>query len=268
MQAGPAAAVAPSTALRDLNAMRVQAGLPSVRGFHGKLNRGCKLHNRYMSRTGEFGHLERRSSRYFTKLGARAASRSVFAAPGLLPSEAWGQTVYHRLAILQPRLRVSGFSAHAGFSCLQVLSGVSGSPAARTPGLTLYPWPANGSAGHAPVFPGYESPNPLLDAPGAARLGTPLTVVVNGPWRQWQVTRSAVDAATLVGDSGVSVPLSVSDRGSRNARYLQGGFALLPRQALAANAWYTATASGRVYNRGRSWPFTLTTRFRTGAVPR
>lgn len=245
--------------------MRSQAGLPSLRAFSGKLNRGCRLHNRYMSRTGEFGHSERRGSRHFTRLGARAASRSVFAQPGRAPSEAWGGTVYHRLAILQPRLRVSGFSAHAGFSCLQVLSGVSGSPAARSSQPALYPWPANGSSGHAPLFENYESPDPLRDAPGVYRLGTPITVAVNGPWKHWQLTESGVASASLVSDTGESVPVSASDRSSPNARYLQGGFALLPRRALTPHTWYTATASGRVSNRGNSWPFTLTTRFRTGA---
>lgn len=245
--------------------MRAQAGLPLVRGFHGKLNRGCRLHNRYMSRTGEFGHAERRGSPYYTATGARAAMRSVFAQPSRLPSEAWGETVYHRLSILQPRLRVSGFSAHAGFSCLQVLSGVSKSRAARTPQPALYPWPANGSTGHTPLFPGYEAPDPMLDAPGAYQLGTPLTVAVNGPWKHWQMTESGVASATLVSDAGDSIPLSVSDRSSPNARYLQGGFALLPRRALSPHTWYTATASGRISNRGNSWPFTLTTRFQTGA---
>lgn len=256
-------AVAPSLAKDDLNAMRAQAGIAPVSKFSGRLNRGCRLHNRYMQRTGEFGHLERRASRHFTRTGAHAGSRSVIAMPSSLPSQAWGQTVYHRLAIMQPRLRVAGFSAHAGFTCLQVLSGVSRSRAARTASPVLYPWPANGSAAHPPVFENYETPDPLLDAPGASTLGTPVTVAVNGPWRHWQRTRSSVDSASLVSDAGLPVPLSVSDHSAVHARYLQGGFALLPRQALAPHTWYTVTATGRIANGRSSWPFSLVTRFKT-----
>lgn len=261
----PARAMSPSSALQDLNAMRAQAGLAPVRKFSGRLNRGCRLHNRYMSRTGEFGHIERRASRYFTNTGARAAAHSVFAHPSALPSAAWGATVYHRLAILQPRLRVSGYSAHGGYACLQVLSGISRAASARTPAPVLHSWPANGSAGHAPAFENYESPDPLRDAPGTLRLGTPLTFAVNGPWRHWQRTRSHVSSALLVSDAGEPVPLSVSDASAPNGRYLQGGFALLPRRPLAPGAWYTATAGGYVGNSGRRWPFSVSIRFRTGA---
>lgn len=112
------AGVGPRNAQRDLNAMRVTSGLPAVHKFKGRWNRGCRLHNRYMRATGEFGHSERRTSPYYSRAGARAAGASVLAQPSLLPSAAWGDTVYHRLAILQPRLRRAGFAGSSGFACM------------------------------------------------------------------------------------------------------------------------------------------------------
>lgn len=259
------ATISPTQAQRDLNQLRAGAGLPRVARFSDLLNRGCRMHNRYMLATGEFGHLERRDSAYYTASGARAAARSVIAQPGALPSRAWGDTVYHRIALLQPRLRTAGYDASHGFTCMQVLSGVSRSARARAGGIALFSWPPDGSQGYPPAFSGGEFPDPLADAPGAAELGTPVTVTVNGPWKYWMMVRSNVTSASLVSDLGAPVPLSVSDLSSANAAYLQGGFALLPRQALAPLTWYTATAGGTLNYRGRSWYFQLSTRFQTGA---
>jgi hypothetical protein len=247
--------------------MRAAAGVPTVRGFRKSWNKGCRMHNRYMSATGDFGHYERRSSSFYSRAGALAAQASVIAQPTALPSSAWGDTVYHRLALLQPRLRSSGYSGRYGFSCLQVLSGVSSGRRARSSRLALFPWPRNGAVGIDPTFDGAEFPDPLADAPGASDLGTPITVNVNGPWKQWRAARTNVTSASLVSDLGAPVALSVSDMSAANAAYLQGGFALLPRTFLAANTGYTFSARGTVNYRGRSWPFAISSRFATGVDP-
>lgn len=147
-----------------------------------------------------------------------------------------------------------------------MLTGVSNARAARARGPRLYPWPADGSTGHAPAFAGFESPDPFADAPGASSLGTPITVSVNGPWAYWQLVRSRVTAAALRSDTGGSVPVSVSDMNSPNGVYLQGGFALLPRQELAPFTWYTFSASGSLHYRGRSWGFAISSRFQTAVA--
>ncbi|MFY9488134.1 MAG: CAP domain-containing protein [Solirubrobacterales bacterium] len=250
--------------MADLNVMRAQAGVPPVRKLSRRLNSGCRLHNRYMGRTGEFGHYQRRTSTYYTRAGARAAAASVISQPSALPSAAWGDTVYHRLALLQPRLRTTGYSASNGYACLQVLRGISRSSAARLGQPAVYPWPGNLTTGHDPVFDGAEMPDPFSDAPGASELGTPITVSVNGPWKSWQLVRSNVTAATLVSDAGQSIPLSISDMSAANAAFLQGGFSLSPRRGLDPVTWYTATASGTLNYGGRSWPFSASTRFQTG----
>lgn len=254
----------PRTALNDLNALRGGAGIPRVSALSSKWNKGCKLHNRYMSRTGDFSHRQSRSSRYYSRLGAQAAARSVIAQPGRLPSVAFGGTIYHRLALMQPRLKRTGYSSNYGFTCLQVLGGVSNSASARTDAVTTYAWPPQGSQGHAPIFRENEWPDPRNDAPGASQLGTPITFALNGPWKYWQVAKSRVATALLVSELGQSIGVSVSDVNSPNGLYLQGGFALLPRRGLAANTWFTATASGVVEHDGAEYPFTASTRFRTG----
>ena len=120
----PASArVSTAQALTDLNAMRAAAGVPPVTSFRRGWNSGCRMHNRYMHATGQFGHSEDRASRFYSRSGARAGRSSVIAYPSSLPSSAWGNTIYHRLALLQPRLRRSGYNGAYGYSCLQVLSG-------------------------------------------------------------------------------------------------------------------------------------------------
>jgi hypothetical protein len=258
------AQISPRSALADLNAMRASAGMPAVKKFRRTWNIGCRMHNNYMVKTGEFGHSERPSSAYYSRSGAKAARNSVISQPGGLPSQSWGGTIYHRQALLQPRLRSSGYDGSSGFACLQVISGITNSKRARTRRLTLYAWPPNGSTGHAPEFDGNEFPNPFADAPGANQLGTPITVSVNGPWSKWQLVKSKVSTTSLVADGGRPVPLSVSDRSAPNAQFLQGGFALLPRQALSPSTWYTVQVRGSVRSHARAYRFSRSWRFQTG----
>jgi hypothetical protein len=245
-------------ALADLNAMRSAAGLRPVVRFERRWNRGCRLHNRYMSATGDFGHGENSGSDFYSRLGSDTAASSVIAEPMAVPSVAWGDTVYHRLALLQPRLRHSGFDASYGFTCMQVIDGVTGP---RKRGLALYPWPPNGATGIPPGFDGGEAPNPL-DLTGG-RMGTPLTVAVNGPWRRWYAPRSRVTAATLIPDAGAPPTLVMADDSSAHRDYLQGGFGILPQTALQPATWYTAHVTGVVAAAGRHHGFDLSWRFQT-----
>lgn len=267
MTGGVASAEVPRTqALIDLNTMRAAAGLMPVRGFRKSWNSGCRRHNAYMSQTGEFGHTERRDSVHYSRSGAKAAAASVVAQPSGLPSQTWGNTIYHRQALMQPRLRVSGFDASSGFACLRVFGGVSNRPAARTRDLAVYPYPADGTQGHSPDFDGNEFPSPFTDAPGAAELGTPITASINGPWRNWRTAVTHVTSASLISETGTQVPVSVADCHSPNAAYLQGGFAILPRAALTPETWHTVHAEGTTAAGRKSYRFSRTWRFRTGSV--
>lgn len=240
--------------------------MPPVKLFRESFNRGCRLHNRYMWRTGLFGHYENHLSSHYSKDGARAAERSVVAYPEALPGDAWLDSVYHRIALMQPRMRSSGYAASHGFTCLRVFGGISDAPRARAERPVYFAWPHDGAQNQPPSFGGNEWPDPLLDAPGADRLGTPITFAVNGPWKHWSMVESHVDHAWMIDDAGVPVAVSVSDAESENGGFLQGGFALLPRRTLTPYTGYGAGASGTVTYRGRSWPFQASTRFRTGAA--
>jgi hypothetical protein len=254
----------PHSALGDLNQMRSATGMAPVSKISPRWNRGCRLHNRYMRRTGQFGHFERRSSRYYTRLGAAAAKRSVIAAPAKLPSAAFGDTVYHRMAMLNPRLRSIGFASHYGFTCMQVIGGVKNNGSTRASSVSVFPWPANNSQGADPSFDDVEFPDPRADAPGATELGTPLTINFNGPWAHWEMVSSSVSSASMTDELGQVVPVSAADSNSANGVYMQGGIAILPRRPLAENSWHTVTASGSLKYRDRSYPFSFTTSFRTG----
>jgi hypothetical protein len=142
---------------------------------------------------------------------------------------------------------------------------VDNSPAARTSKLTLYPWPPNGAT-NQPVTFGHavgETPSPLADAPGATSLGLILSVDVNGPWPDYRAPSSKVTAASLVAADGTAVPIAISDSSAPNGGYLSGGFALLPRVALAPGTRYTAHAIGKVTAFGIAYPFDYTWRFST-----
>ena len=262
------ASLTPAQALSDLNRWRAQAGEPGVLRFTAVNNSACALHTHYLRMLGKLVHPEQPGLPGYTRAGADAGVNSVLAKPGGLPKATWVDAVYHRMSILQPRLRVSGFAASEGYACL--LTGgaaVDDSTAARTTTLTLYPWPPNGAT-HQPVTFGHaadETPSALSEAPGARSLGLLLSVNVNGPWDDHTAPWTKLTTASLVSDRGGAVPLALSDGSTRNASFLSGGFALFPRVALASGTGYTAHAAGKVTAEGVTYPFSLTWRFTTAA---
>jgi len=256
----------PAQAFTDLNLWRAQAGEPRVVRFSAAYNTGCALHDHYMNLLGRLAHPETPGRPGYTAAGADAGPNSVLAEPEGLPQATWVDAVYHRMGVLQPRLRVSGFAATEGYVCLRTGGpAVDDSVAARTEKLTLYPWPPDGATDE-PVTFGHaigETPSPLIDAPGASSLGLLLSVDVNGPWADYRAPQSQVSSASLVAADGAAVPIAISDSSAPNGGYLSGGFALLPRTALTPGTRYTAHAVGRVTAYGIPYPFDLTWHFTT-----
>lgn len=257
---GAARAPTPSEAFRELNAWRAAAGIPPVREFRAAWNQGCALHNRYTQHIGRLEHFEQTSDGFYTPAGDDAARNSELVTIEAGPRRAFIDGVYHRLTVLQPRLRASGFSASYGSTCLRTAGPGVIDDETRTPDLTLYPWPPKGARDQPTTWglAALELPSPLDDAPGARTLGLLLSVSVNGPWATSLDPRSTVTQASLVADGGKPVPLAISDTRSVNGDFLDGGFALLPRAALAPLTWYTAHAEGSVSARGVTYPFRLT----------
>jgi hypothetical protein len=273
-----AAPLTPDQALSELNAWRSQAGLPAVTSMYGPYNDACHAHNLYMQQNG-FGHFETQGKPGYTPEGADAGTASdLFYVSG-------GQTagprifdgaVYHRVSLLEPRLRTSGWDATGNYGCLRHSTG-NGAVAvlddgATTPGLTPYPWPANGQTNVPRQFGNNESPDPHLDAgtAGSATLGYILSVNWNGPWADPYYATTDVTSASLTPDGGAAVPVGISDRDAANGPYIAPGFALIPRAPLAANAAYTVTATGAVHDTSSggdvALPFTVSWRFTTGTT--
>jgi hypothetical protein len=262
---GATAAPTPGAALTDLNQMRAEAGLAPVDSMRDDWNDGCAKHNRYESHSGGLAHSEDHSSAYYTPEGEEAAQNSVLSGGESLPRAAWVDAVYHRSGLLQPRLRVSGFDASAGNTCMRIYGGIDDSPAARTPALALYPWPPDGAVNQPTEFGGGESPSPEEEV-GARPLGLLLSVGVNGPWTSFLSPLSDVVSASLVADDGSSVPVGISDRDSQfGSAYLDGGFGLFPLQPLRAGTRYGAHADGVVQADGQSYPFSYDWHFTTRA---
>ena len=109
----------PAQAFSDLNLWRAQAGEPRVLRFTSAYNAGCALHDHYMNLLGGLTHPKTPGRPGYTAAGADAGPNSVLAEPEGLPLATWVDAVYHRMGVLQPRLRVSGFAATEGYVCLR-----------------------------------------------------------------------------------------------------------------------------------------------------
>lgn len=266
LAAAPATAdagISPSQALTVANAWRAAAHEPGIAAMDPSLNDGCHNHNSYMAQNGgQLTHTEQPGNPGYTDSGAQAGMSSVLAIPEGDP-RIWEQGVYHRMAVLQPRLRTSGFDASQGFTCMQI-RGIDDSPATHTAGLTLYPWPADGTKGVPLSFSGGESPSPYDETPGVSQLGFLLSVEVNGPWSNYLAPETKVSAASLTTDGGTPVALTaVDDSSSKSGPYIDSGFALFPHGRLLPATLYAAHARGSVTAEGAAYPFDLTWRFKT-----
>jgi hypothetical protein len=258
----------PEQGLADLNAWRAEAGEAPVASFKPEWNEGCRLHNEYEAQNGNtLTHLEEPGNPGFTPAGFAAGLSSVIASAELLPKEAWSDFVYHREQILAPRLRVSGYSASNGFTCLRTAGEFDNSPSGRTAQFTAYPWPPNGATDVRLPFGGGETPDPYELAPGAQQLGYLLSVDFNGPWEtESSLAQSQISTASLVPDGGAAVPIAIDDANTGYSAGHGSPFAIFPKQPLARCTWYTAAAVGTAYPNGEmgvTYPIDVSWRFKT-----
>lgn len=270
-------------ALADLNAWRAQAGESPVTVLDPEMSEGCRLHNLYSAATNTLDHAEEYGPAY-TALGDDAADSSALAGwSGPVdmggPRHFWEDAVYHRVALLQPRMVATWWSSNDGYACMGVRSigradghdvtVTDNSPASRTAQLAAYPWPSDGAQNvdPAPAFSEHSQAIPgQPDDPGFA-----LTISFNGPWASDGDAR--LTQWSLTPDGGAPVALAPQDAGTRYGYALDGGGAvgLFPVHALAPDTWYTAHAAGVKHasddlGQPMSLPFDVTWRFRTGAL--
>jgi hypothetical protein len=277
----------PATAVEELNTWRVELGeSPVSTTTVGAWNTGCSHHDNYEHVNEDLlTQVEMAGHGGYTSDGAEAGKNSALglavAAPGptpdaaLLPGPTWDGAVFHRAALLDPRLAQIGYDsttfAEGGvfrtFSCLWEQNQNANPPQAldntrTTPGLTLYPSPGNGAYGVPTTYPGGESPDPTQETgvPAGSTLGWLLNVNINGPWANggsgYVVYAHGVSATLAPDGTSNFVPLAVSEcgpsgcgggGGTFEGSYLRGGFGLFPTQPLAADTTYrVALTAGTV----------------------
>jgi hypothetical protein len=274
-----AAAPTPDQAAAELDVWRTEIGeLPVASATDAALNTGCAHHDNYEHLNGNaLNHVEAMGDPGFTTDGAQAGIDSVLAeasggAPdaALLPGPVWDSGVFHRAALLEPRLALTGFDSSAfgglAFECMWIQNQSSQDPATvmdntrTTSGLTLFPSPANGAYDVPTRFPaGSESPDPAQETgvPPGATLGWLLNVEINGPWANGEfgffVFAHGVTATLAPDGTTNDVPVVVSQcgpsgcggaGGTSEGNFFDGGFGIFPTQPLAANTTYRVVLTG------------------------
>ena len=167
----------------------------SVVGESAALDHDVALHNRYESKTGDFGHVESPSSPYYTTAGAQAGLSSDLyegisadlAVPG------WMGAPFHALGILNPDLHVVGFSNNGLFSGLYLSSSDTNETANPWPVL----WPGAASKVDLATYSG-EDPDATAACPKAWGSGAGLPIIV----MFGQGNASATSASATLVDNG------------------------------------------------------------------
>jgi hypothetical protein len=273
------AAPTPDQAAAELNVWRTEIGEPLVAASTAlALDTGCAHHDNYEDANGDvLTHTE--GGNGTTPDGTQAGLDSVLAETGasapdasLLPGPLWDSGVFHRAALLEPRLALTGFNATAfpadgvTFACMWVQNqSAQESPqvidnSRTTPTLTLYPSPANGAYDVPTRFPaGSEAPDPAQETgvPAGATLGWLLNVEINGPWSNGEfgffVFAHGVTATLAPDGTTDDVPVVISQcgpsgcgatGGTSEGNFFDGGFGIFPTEPLAANTTYRVVLTG------------------------
>jgi len=268
------AATAPTAeqGVASLNALRSRVGLLPVK-YDPDQSVGCQRHAAYYALTKHVGHDEVPGDPGYSARGDEAARSSNLyydADENFVGADNWTDAVYHRIAMLYPRLADSGYWAERGIACLGVLGDMHG-PTVKQ--LTAYPYPVDGQQGVPISFPCNERPDPCASVKGASAkqpTGSILSVQFDVP--QDSVDATTVSSATVTAD-GATEPISAVVQDARDdiAPYLRGGLAIIPRAPLEISTWYTGHVTGVVSSSDAEegtveTPFDVSWRFQTGPV--
>ncbi|MCB0217601.1 MAG: hypothetical protein H6648_10165 [Caldilineae bacterium] len=243
-------------------------------------SRGGELHARYMVKNDLFGHSEQRGNAWFTEEGLAAAqSGNVTIStdidqPAADAVDYWMVGPFHQVAILDPRLRISGFGewreAIGTFqygATLDVLRGRE-MPARSTRFPVRYP----DAGGTMPLlaYPGGESPDPLTSCAGySVPTGPPLVLMIDGE------TAPRVTATAFTDDTGRALPHCWFDETSyrnptrgqqdlgRGVLAMRKAIILIPRSPLTPDSSYGVS----ITLGGSSERWTFRTAARTAEPP-
>ncbi|MDI3299157.1 MAG: stalk domain-containing protein [Bacillota bacterium] len=268
-----------------LDRIRLDLGLQPVAG-DAALTAAARSHllylelNRPGDRLDARAHEEEPGTPGFTGAGpldrARAygavwpAAREVIEAGASSPAAslaAWMDSIYHRIALLDPGARAAGYSraplppGSDRWASVMVLGAV---PVPGLGGPVAYPYDGQPAVPTA-FYPG-EVPDPLKLVPHASYpTGYPITVGFYGS----AVRGVEVRSASLAEADGRPVPfwLLTPGDGSPQRRELEETVVLLPRKPLEAGRSYVYSVSGVAETGGGPHPFTVQARFSTAGLP-
>jgi hypothetical protein len=264
----------PEQALEALNVWRAGIGLAPVTQLDAEMSEGCRLHNRYEMLNHVLQHAEAQGNPGYSLQGLAAAKSSVLGGEAPGPREVWGETLYHRVALQNPRLNRTWWAASDGFACMGTTGGFTvedseGSfdvpPVQRASGfpseLVAYLDPQPGSEAIPPLGPEGETPDPRDLVPGQPDLiGWIPTAVFDGPWATGTEFDISIASASMAPDGGAPIAIVTE------TTYEPESVAIIPHSPLQPLTWYTAHATGVLRERDippDEFAFDLTWRFRT-----
>jgi hypothetical protein len=243
-------------ALAALNEARKACGLDPVK-LSTELSAGCRKHSRYLVANkdsplvaGLKAHEEVKDLKDYSEEGARAAKNSVI--HYVPPSKAitgWLATFYHRVPLLQPKLKEVGigyFQQGTDRACgIDCITGASGENAKA---IVFYPDDGQQSV---PLVFGPEIPTPI-PATHKGPAGFPITVYFA---RNQKIKDVEVK---VLGPKKVNIPCFVSTPESPATTFQQwNAICIIPSQPLAKATTYKVevrcTVSGNPYS--RTWQF-------------
>jgi uncharacterized protein YkwD len=256
--------------LEGINAVRKRAGMEPVT-LDAELSVGCASHARYLALNarhpatqGLDGHKEDASLPGATPQGAKAGGAADIAFGDVEPTDAvdgWIATLYHRVPLLDPRLKRVGFGCARGErpGWITVVDVATAKDKGPLPGPIAYP--VDGDENVPLEFPpGGEIPDPIPENK-TGRAGFPITVT-------FPVETPLVGATGVLEDEqGQPLPCWFSSPEKVANPKLHAGFqgttvCLIPKTPLEPEKTYKVRIGGRL----RDQPWQKTWRFRTQAA--
>lgn len=279
-QTPPAADLAALAGAAATNAFRTSLGLPAL-STNAALAAAAKSHSQYLLNHNVIGHGEDTADSDST--GNSPADRAAYfgysswayevlnwlSTPSTTGDsvQLWIDTLYHRIAYLDPRIHEQGFGLATGgsgaYSATQDFGALNWNYSWSKPIL----YPVDGQTGVPTSWDASESPNPLRLFPGAldaqGNPKGPTGPVLTASFFDGTVTGTAVTSASLTGADG-STP-AFWTLSSANDDELRETVSLIPQAPLKPDTAYTVHITG-TYKKstlGAKTPFDVTWTFRT-----
>ena len=268
-----------AAAFMELNRLRTAAGLPAA-AMDPSLTSAARAHALYYvthasdsAMAGLGAHTEVPGTAGFT--GATPLDRALhFGFSGqevaevmhFVPTaeqavEGWRDSVYHRLALLDPRLTKVGYGyAQAGSIWVNTMDLGGNADASGITAPVLYPYPGENNV---PVdFDGNEIPNPLRNIPG---LKTPVGYPITVQFGHLPVASISQVKAALYDQDGTAVDIAVLTPDDDS--YLGSAIAVIPAHPLACDHVYTVRVHALLQENATPVPWSAEWTFRTSSYP-